>query len=339
MRRFTLQLAVLVVLTTALATRAHGTDDPTAQPQIVLKVASIESSRSPLGLQLVAFQRHVAMATNGKVRVKLLFDGRLGAEAALVAHLQSGRLQAFAGSVGALSQIVPEIEVLRAPYLQRGQAAQVHRALDRSVRPAVEPLLAAAGLRFASWGPGAFRVWLTRGTHLRRPTDAKGVRVPVARGRAEAATYAALHLTQTPLGAGERPGAALARGAVDAFEATLLDAVAATDDRGASHLVLSRHAFEPQILVFSERWFAGLPEEVQQSLAALPSELLVDARKIASDMETRVLAGLRTRGVEVIEPTRAERAAFVRVTKDARQSLARDARSDAQALLRATGLR
>lgn len=337
MTRVALQIAVLA-FAVGVVRPARGSIEPTAQPQIVLKVGSVESSRSPLGLLLAAFQRHVAQATNGKVRVKLLFDGRLGSEAALVAHVRSGRLQAFAGSVAALSDAVPELEVLRAPYLHRGQAPP-DRLLDRSVRAAVERLLPSVGLRFASWGPGAFRVWLARSADLRKVSGATRLRVPLAGGAAEAATHGALRLTQVPLADGERPGAALARGGIDAFEATVLDAVAATDDRGASHLVLSRHGLSPRILVYSERWFVGLPEQVQQSLGALPGELFVDAQRAANDMEKRVLAHLRARGVTVIEPTRAERAAFVRATRDARQALARGARSEAQDLLRATALR
>lgn len=336
MRRVALALAAAFTTAGTDAGPAHGSKEATAHPQIVLKVASVESPRSPLGVQLEAFRRHVEEATEGLVRVKLLLGGALGDEAKLVARTRQGQVQAFAGSLTALAQAVPAVEVLGSPYLYR-DTREAERALERSVRPALERLLPQAGLHFAAWGPSAFRAWFTRGRDLRRPADARGVRVPSARSAAEAATYAALGMVQVPLAASQRVPDAFREGLIDAFDATLLDAAAASHDLSATRVVLSRHALAAQVVVYSELWFAGLPERIQRDLAAAPANLARGASLARRKMDEHLVTHLRARGVSVLDPTPSERAAFVRVTRGARRELARG--TGALSLLGATGRR
>lgn len=338
MRHLAVGLFVALLVVGARAGHAHDSTAPSTHPQVVLKVASIESPLSPLGLELAGFRRHVEETTRGEVRVKLLLRGCLGDEATLVERTREGRVQAFAGSLAVLSRLLPELEVLRSPYLFRG-TQHAERALDRGVRDALERALPRVGLRFAGWGPSAFRVWLTRGSHLRRPADTHDRRVAAARGPADAALYRALGMTPVAADPATRAGEALAKGAIDAIDVTLLDAAAAGHDRVATHVVTSHHALEPQIVVYSARWFEGLPEQIQRELEKLPSTLVEQARKAQHELEKRLLAHLRARKLEVVDPTNAERSAFLRVTRATRRELAEAAGPAGASLLQATGQR
>jgi TRAP-type C4-dicarboxylate transport system substrate-binding protein len=132
-----------------------------------------------------------------------------------------------------------------------------------------------------------------------------------------------------PLGSALGPGGELP----DVFDATLLDAAAASFDRAAQHVTLSRHALHTLIVVYSARWFDGLPEDLQAQLGELPRQLAVDARRAQREAEPRMLQRLARLGIEVHEHDGKQRRAFARATRPVIERLQRELGPEARALL------
>jgi TRAP-type C4-dicarboxylate transport system substrate-binding protein len=314
---------------------ARGASESEDPAQFVLKIASVEAPGSPLGGQLQVLRQHVETATAGQVHVKLLLSGALGDEGTLVERTRAGSVQAFAGSTAAIAHHAPALDVLSAPYLFASDA-QVDRAFDGPVRRALGVALPRAGLRLACWGAGDFRVWYARGKFVMRPSDAANLRAIVPRSEAQRATYGALRLAfdaAAPLAQGSAWASEVP--AVDAFDDTLLDGTALALVRGSTHLTLSRHAYAPTAIVYSERWLAGLPEKLRRDLLRVPDALVRDARASLRAMTPALVEHLRRRGVDVREPSRAERSASARATHRVAKALAARAGADGWRVLSA----
>lgn len=312
---------------------ARGGDARSKPEQLVMKLGSVAARGSPLGAQLHALAQHVERVTEGRIRVKLLLGGTLGDEATLVTRTHAGTLQAYAGSTAALARIAPEFEVLGSPYLFANDA-KADRALDGAARRALAADLPRTGVRFAAWGVGDFRVWFTRSRAIRRPADLAGLRVETGDSAAARATGAVLW----PGATRAAPTASQqADDAPDAFEDTLLDGVVRIRERGIRHATLTRHAYAANVIVYSEAWFVGLPEQVQRDLSRIPDALVRDARGVQRALRPRLLELLAERGVEVTEPSRSEQAAFERATRDVARRLALPAGPPGWKLLRAAG--
>lgn len=79
------------------------------------------------------------------------------------------------------------------------------------------------------------------------------------------------------------------------------------DPRTAS-LLLTRHALAAGALVYSQRWFDGLPAQTQDLLTRLPAELGLTLDREVAALETELIDGLKARGFAVSEPTSDSRA-------------------------------
>ena len=146
---------------------------PASAQEYELELGSVVPPGSPWALQLKKLKEYIQEETNGRVKVKL----RLGRsnERSLARRVASGSMQGFAGSVGGLSSIVREVNVLEAPYLF-DTVEQADAVLDDpEVIKQVRKILEKRKLVFAIWGENGFRSYFSR-RPIRTPEDMKGVR-------------------------------------------------------------------------------------------------------------------------------------------------------------------
>ncbi|MCA8972828.1 MAG: TRAP transporter substrate-binding protein DctP, partial [Planctomycetes bacterium] len=101
-----------------------------AQETIEMKIATVAPEGTPWEKQLRKVRRYVEEQSGNRVRVKMFMGGSLGGEKALVRRTAQGSIQCFGGSTAALGSLVPELNVIEAPYLFN-DAAQADAALDR----------------------------------------------------------------------------------------------------------------------------------------------------------------------------------------------------------------
>ena len=127
-----------------------------------MEVGTVAPKGSPWADQLQRYKAEVQERTNGRLKVKLRL-GR-GNERSLARRVQMGSMQAFAGSVGGMSSIVREVNVIETPYLFES-FAEADKALDN-------PEVARAGQE------GPFEAW----AGLR---NLVGERIPVVLQQAE----------------------------------------------------------------------------------------------------------------------------------------------------------
>ncbi len=87
-------------------------------PEFVLKLATPAPKGTPWHRHLKKYNKRVAEATGGRVKIKAYWGSALGDEASTAAAVAKGtRIQAYGGTAGGLAKLVPELQGLELPFL------------------------------------------------------------------------------------------------------------------------------------------------------------------------------------------------------------------------------
>ena len=283
-----------------------ATPAPASAQEYVLEMGTVVPSGSPWALQLKRLKKYIEEETGGRVKVKLRLGG--SNERSLARRAQMGSKQGFAGSVGGLSSIVREVNVLEAPYVFE-TVEQADKALDDpEVLKQVRAILEKQKLVFGLWGENGFRSYFSR-RPIRSPEDMKGIRYRSQEAVAHVEAYKAIGASPVTIDVANTM-TSLQTGVVDGFDNTPLFAMATTWyqglDDGERNLFLSKHSYQPGIVIYSKKWFDTLPADIQKVLLNVPYDLTTWGREQVRKMEPVLIKNLVRYGYEVHEPTAAE---------------------------------
>ncbi len=323
-------VGTLLVLSLVLVGPAVAED-----PEFVMEVGTVAPSGSPWANQLKEFKTEVQKATDGRLKVKLRL-GR-GNERSLARRVQMGSMQAFAGSVGGMSSIVREANVIESPYLFENFAVADKALDDPEVTKQVKQVLANRGLIFGIWGENGYRSYFSK-QKIRKPEDMKGIRFRSQESLVHVETYEAFGATPVPIDNGNTL-MSVQTGVVDGFDNTPLFAMAGSWYQGLKegerHIFLSRHCYQPALLVYSKKWFETLPKEFQEVITDLDHELTVMGRDQVRQIEPVLLKNLKRYGYDIYEPTPEELVAFKEKQKGVADRVAKEMGPAGVALLKA----
>ena len=330
MRHSVLFTLAIVALSFLLAT-----PPPVSAQEYVLEMGTVVPAGSPWALQLKRLKKYVEEETGGRVKVKLRLGG--SNERSLARRAQMGSKQGFAGSVGGLSSIVREVNVLEAPYVF-DTVEEADKALDDpEVLKQVREILAKQKLVFGLWGENGFRSYFSR-RPIRTPADMKGIRYRSQEAVAHVEAYKALGASPVTIDVANTM-TSLQTGVVDGFDNTPLFAMATTWyqglDDGERNLILSKHSYQPGIVVYSKKWFDTLPEDIQKVLLNVPYDLTTWGREQVRKMEPVLLKNLVRYGYEIHEPTNEELQKFKDKEKGVPEAVAKQVGPAGQKLLNA----
>ena len=330
MHRVVFTLGAMLALSLAVVGPAIAED-----PEFVMEVGTVAPSGSPWAAQLKRFKKEAQEATGGRLKVKLRL-GR-GNERSLARRVQMGSMQAFAGSVGGMSSIVREANVIEAPYLFENFAA-ADKALDSpEVTNRVKKILKKRGLVFGIWAENGYRSYFSK-QKIRKPDDMRGIRFRSQESLVHVETYEAFGATPVPIDNGNTL-MSVQTGVVDGFDNTPLFAMAGSWYQGLKegerHIFLSRHCYQPALLVYSKKWFDTLPKEIQSVITDMDPELTVWGRDQVRKIEPVLLKNLAKYGYDIHDPSPEELAAFKERQKGVPDRVAKEMGADGVALLKA----
>ncbi|MGD8608407.1 MAG: TRAP transporter substrate-binding protein [Myxococcales bacterium] len=330
MRTIFFSLAVLLVLCLSIVGPAVA-----EEPEFVMEVGSTAPSGSPWAAELKRYKKIVEERTGGRLKVKLRL-GR-GNERSMTRRVQMASMQAVAGSIGGMSSIVREVNVIESPYLFNDYAA-ADKALDSAeVTGQFRKLLEQRGLVFGLWAENGYRSYFSR-HKIRKPSDMKGVRFRSQESLAHVETYRAFGASPVPIDVGNTL-MSVQTGVVDGFDNTPLFAMAGSWyqglQEGERNLFLSRHCYQPAALVYSKKWFDTLPKDIQSALTLVDQDLVDWGRKQVRVMGPVLLKNLERYGYDVYDPSPEELAPFKEVQKKTPDKIAKETGAAGVALLKA----
>lgn len=282
-------LVGLIVLATTVASAAP-------EPITVLTMAP---AHGEFRKRFYVLKEVVERDFSGGANVKLLIDGEVGTEEAMIGALRRGRGQYGQLTIPGTSGAVPELALLMAPYLFRS-FEEADFVLDRYVRELAGGLLAERGLAFLGWVE--FGWWNMFGKKpLQTPQDIVGYRMRAAGGDASGQYLRALKADVVPLAFAD---------IIPSLQTGLIEGGATNEAmfgavgiyQHAPHLTVTRHAINPGMALANLPWFETLTPSNQDVVRdALGSAELL--RRIVRQEACDALATARAGGATIHVPS------------------------------------
>jgi len=243
----------------------------------------------------------LAERTNGRIQVQNTHSGQLGAERDMYDSMQIGAIEM--GRTGSLiiSVAAPLYAALDMPYLFRSQQ-HLRNVLSGPIGQAMhQEFLTRRGIRVLGIVNRGPRHLTTSNRPVRTPADLAGLKLRVPEKPVYLAAWRALGASPTPMAFPE-VFTALQQGTIDGQENPLATINGNSFHEVQRHLVLTTHVRGNGWMIASERFWQSLTEADRRLLQQAVNDASAHADEQIAQQEVELLATLRQRGMNVIEP-------------------------------------
>jgi TRAP-type C4-dicarboxylate transport system substrate-binding protein len=318
MNRRTL-LFVATALAMTLAGPAAAAPPTDKKPEFVMKLATVAPDRTPWSELLKKYKAAVEEKSGYRIQVKIFLGGQLGDENESVNKCKRGQIQAVGASTGALASQVPELNVVELPFLFR-TAEEADTVVDSVITPAMDRILPKYGLVLGFWSENGFRQFGLKDRAVRRPEDLKGKKMRSQESPVHQQMWNLLGAIPSPIPSTEAL-TALETGTVDGFDQATLFAVAASWHKTIKFYTVSDHIYQPALIVFHQKWFESLPQDLRTILVEEGRTMQTKGRLGIRKINPGLVKLIEKEGVTVNTLTPEERAVFEKATAGVRSFL------------------
>lgn len=254
----------------------------------------------PVHKATTAMAKYVAKESNGELDIRVYSGGALGKGNTLAEAIQLGTVDMGTAGPGLLSRLEPSWGLVAGEYVFKNLDG-MYKVLNGPIGSDIKNrLLTKRGIRTLGIGYLGQR-HITANKPINKPEDLKGFKIRIPNIPLRKASFLALGASPTPMAFSE-VYLALQQGVVDGQENPLPQIVTAKFYEVQKYLILSGHAFNPEILLINEKKFKGLPQGHQNILAKgakLYEETLFTEFKT---MKLDLLQKLLDEGMIVLKP-------------------------------------
>ncbi len=259
----------------------------------------------------VKFAEVAKAKSGGRIEVQVAPAAQLGDDAAMVTALRTGALDMSANSQGAVANAVPEYAAYGMPFLFSSPAA-AFKVLDGPLGKELADKSAEKGLvLLGTWDNGIrqmtnskrpiSKVEDMKGLKMRVPPDATLVDIMKSLGaESQQIKFAELYV-------------ALQQGVVDGQENPLVNIHASKLYEVQKHLAMTNHQFQMTPFLMSKRSWDKLSDADKKAVQEAAAEATALQRKLSAEADEKLLADLKSKGVQVTTP---DKAAFAKATAD-----------------------
>lgn len=243
----------------------------------------------------------LAERTNGRIQVQNTHSGQLGAERDMFDSMQIGAIEMGRSGSLIISVAAPLYAALDMPYLFRSQQ-HLRNVLSGPIGQAMhQEFLTRRGIRVLGIVNRGPRHLTTSNRPVRTPADLAGLKLRVPEIPVYLAAWRALGASPTPMAFPE-VFTALQQGTIDGQENPLSTIHGNSFHEVQRHLVLTTHVRGNGWMIASERFWQSLTEADRRLLQQAVNDASAHADEQIAQREVELLATLRQRGMNVIEP-------------------------------------
>eukprot|EP00913_Durusdinium_trenchii_P004202 g3894.t1 len=262
-----------------------------------IKFAGANSKGHPQVTGMEKFAELVKEKSGGKITVNLYPGGALGGDLQTVASLQGGVVEMLVLNAGLMASSVKAFGAVDLPFLfSSGEEAD--KVMDGAFGKSLEGKLAPLGLV----GLGYWELGFRNLTNSRRPIekleDIKGLKIRTLQAPIPIALFTALGANAVPMPYPELYPA-LETGAVDGQENPYANILNAKFFEVQKYLTVTRHQYNPQIVLISKMFWDRLNQEEQQVLQQAATEARDFQRKVSREADSKALEEIKATGMQV----------------------------------------
>lgn len=262
-----------------------------------LKFAATSPKGTPPAIGMELFAKQVEQRSGGKIKVRTFPNGVLGGDVQVLSSLQGGVVEMMTWNAGLMINHVTDFGILDFPFLYT-DTAKGDAMLDGEVGKMLTDQLPAKNLvGLAFWELGVRNL-----TNNVRPVakleDIAGLKVRAQQSPLFLDVWRALGANPTPLPFTE-VNTALETGTVDGQENPAALILASRFNEVQKYLSLTRHNYNPQIVLISKTFWDSLNADEQQLLSEAAQDVRLEQRRISREADTKAIAELQASGMQV----------------------------------------
>ena len=276
------------------------------------KIATIAPDGTPWAQFLTQFKKRVRKQSEKALKPLVYLNGIKGDEQSIVRQVYAGKLQMGGVSTGALSTVVPDMDILELPYAFP-DFASADRTLEE-VRPLVEEILNTKGLTLVMYSENGYRSFATKDKCVKKPADLKSVKMRSQESQVHLETYRALGASPIAISVGEVVSS-LKTGVVSGFDNTAIITQALGWDQMIKYFSKTNHIYQPALIIANKKWLESLSEEHQALIRENARKLEKPGRQLVRAIEPALIKNFEAQSVEVCTLSKAEVKAFQDATR------------------------
>lgn len=264
-----------------------------------LKFASANNKGHPQVMGMEKFAELVKEKSGGKIEVKLFPGGVLGGDVQTVSALQGGVVEMTVLNAGILAGNVKQYGAVDLPFLfNSGEEAD--KVMDGPFGTNLMKLLPDTGLVGLAYWELGFRN-LTNDRHpVTKLEDIKGLKIRTIQSPIPIELFNSLGANAVPLPYTELY-TALETGTVDGQENPAANILNAKFYEVQKYMTVTRHQYNPQIVLISKKFWDGLNDEEKAVLQSAATEARDYQRKVSREQDAKAIEEIKGNGMEVSE--------------------------------------
>jgi tripartite ATP-independent transporter DctP family solute receptor len=269
-----------------------------------LKFAAANNKGHPQVTGMEKFAEIVKEKSGGKIDVKLFPGGVLGGDVQTVSALQGGVVEMLVLNAGILASNVKAFGAIDLPFLfNSGEEAD--KVMDGAFGKSLADKLPATGLVGLAYWELGFRNLTNERRPVTKLEDIKGLKIRTLQSPIPIEMFNSLGANAVPLPYTELY-TALETGTVDGQENPAANIINAKFYEVQKYMTLSRHQYNPQIVLISKKFWDKLNDEEKAVLQSAATEARDFQRKVSRDADAKAVAEIKEKGMQVDELSAAE---------------------------------
>lgn len=259
--------------------------------EYTIKLSHVVSDATPKGKAANFFAKRVAELTNGKVEVIVFPNAQLYDDDAVMKALKLGNVHIAVPSFSKFTSLVPEMQLFDLPFIFNGPDG-VHAVMDGEVGQILKDKVTERGFVALDYWDAGFKHFSSNKTPILEPKDASGQKFRIMSSKV---------LEEQTKAVGGNPQvlpfsevySALQQGVVDATENPLSNFATKKFNEVQTSLTLSNHGYLGYLVIMSERFWKGFPNDLKPLVLQAMSEATKYEREAAAEDENELLAQMR----------------------------------------------
>lgn len=297
--RATRSLAIAVAALALAAGTAHAQfQDRTIRASFTL------GKDHSLGIGLAKVQACVAQKSGGKLKLQPYYDASIGTDGPAIQQLRSGTLDMVITQTSFMTSMIPEAGVFDLPFLVHNEK-EGDAIMDGKPGELLSAKLPAVGLVNLAYWENGFRNTTTSKRPVNRLEDFTGLKLRVVQNAIMVESFKELGAFAVPMAFTELY-AALETKAVDGQENPFNITELSKFQEVQKYLSLTRHMYNPAMVVYSKKLFDQLSPLEQATLRDCAQETRLEQRRINRQQANESLGRLKTQGMIVNDVSAAE---------------------------------
>ena len=300
-----------------LAALLAGTAPAHAQERTIRASLVVPKDHS-LGVGLNSMAQCVGQKSAGKLKVQAFYDGSLGTDAATVQQMRTGTLDMVVTATSYMATVAPAVGVFDLPFLFANEK-EADAVLDGQTGELVAQKLLPAGIVALAYWENGFRNMTNSKRPITKMEDLQGLKMRSLPSPAMLATFKALGGFAVAMPFPE-VYSALETKTVDGQENPVNLVESAKLYEVQKYLSLTRHLYNPVVVMYSKKLWDQLPAAEQTVLRECAVSASAEQRRVNRQQAEKSLSNLKDKGMAINVVSDAELARMRQATASVHDS-------------------